>query len=67
MPVKINYSLCKNCRRCYDLCPHEVFTWDEKKKRVAVSYPEDCGYEGICILECPVKGAIELKLPLTCL
>jgi adenylylsulfate reductase subunit B len=67
MPVKIDYDLCVNCKECYDLCPHEVYTYDEKQNRVLVSYPEDCGYEGICVLECPVEGAIVITLPLICL
>ena len=67
MPIKIDYDLCTGCKACYDLCPHEVYTYDEKQNRVVVSYPEDCGYEGICVLECPVEGAIQITLPLICL
>jgi NAD-dependent dihydropyrimidine dehydrogenase PreA subunit len=67
MPIKINYDLCSNCKNCYNLCPHEVYTYDEEQERVVVSYPEDCGYEGICVLECPREGAIEITLPLVCL
>lgn len=64
MPIKINHNLCIKCKACYDFCPNDVYTWDEKQNRVMVSYPEDCGYEGVCVIECPVEGAIELILPL---
>lgn len=67
MPIRINYDTCIKCKNCYDLCPHDVFTWDEEEERVVVTYPYDCGYEGVCVLECPVEGTIEITLPLVCL
>ena len=67
MPIKLDYDLCINCGNCYEFCPQEIFTYDEKEDRIVVSYPEDCGYEGICVLECPVEGAIKITLPLICL
>ena len=30
MPAKIDYHRCTGCKKCYDLCPIDVFTWDEE-------------------------------------
>ena len=30
MPAKVDYRQCIGCKICYDLCPIDVFTWDEE-------------------------------------
>jgi len=29
-----------------------------------VTYPNECWYEGSCVHDCPVPGAIKLRIPL---
>ena len=62
MPIKIDYQKCNGCGRCYELCPPDVFTWDEELDLPKVTYEEVCGYGGICFLECP-KRAIDVTYP----
>ena len=65
--IKIDYSLCTGCGTCYEVCPTDIFSFDDEAKLVTVEYPEECWYCGACIYDCPVKGAIRMELPLACL
>jgi adenylylsulfate reductase, subunit B len=65
--IKINHSLCKGCGRCYEVCPADIFGFDTESRLLTVDYPEECWYCGACIFECPVKGALQMDLPLACL
>jgi NAD-dependent dihydropyrimidine dehydrogenase PreA subunit len=63
MPAtKIDYRRCNGCKRCYDLCPMDVFTWDEEMKMPRVTNWEECWICGVCWMECP-KRAIDITLP----
>lgn len=65
--IKINYSRCKGCGICYEVCPADIFGFDAETKLLTVDYPEDCWYCGACIFDCPVEGAIQMDIPLACL
>jgi NAD-dependent dihydropyrimidine dehydrogenase PreA subunit len=62
MPAKINYKKCIGCKKCYDLCPIDVFTMDETTNMPAATYNEECWHCGICWMECP-KRAIDITYP----
>jgi NAD-dependent dihydropyrimidine dehydrogenase PreA subunit len=62
VPVKINYKRCSGCKRCYDVCPIDIFAWDDEKDMPVVAYQYECSHCGICWMECP-KRAIEIALP----
>lgn len=62
MHVKIDYRRCTGCKKCYDLCPMDVFTWDEETKMPRATYEEECWFCGICWEDCP-KRAIDIKYP----
>lgn len=62
MPPKIDYSKCIACKKCYDLCPMDVYVWDEELGLPKVGYPEVCWHEGICYMECPER-CIDLRYP----
>lgn len=62
MPVKIDYRTCIGCKKCYDLCPLDVFTWDEELKMTRFTYAEECWHCGVCWAECP-KRAIDITYP----
>ncbi len=62
MPVKIDYKKCSSCKKCYDVCPQDVFTWDEKINRPIATYETECWHCGICFMDCP-RRAIDVTLP----
>lgn len=45
---------CINCRRCTQVCPHEVFA--EGEDRVLLAKPHSCMECGACALNCPVQA-----------
>lgn len=65
--VKINYAKCIGCRTCYEICPADVFLFEENSKMLTVAYPEECWFCGACIYDCPSEGALAMELPLACL
>ncbi len=64
MYVKVDYHQCIGCKRCYKICPMDVFVMDEEIKMPKVEYEEDCWFCGICFIECP-KRAIDITYPVT--
>jgi len=45
---------CINCRRCTQVCPHQVFA--EGSDHAALVHPSDCMECGACALNCPVEA-----------
>jgi adenylylsulfate reductase, subunit B len=69
MPPVIDYEKCIACHKCVELCTEDVFFSDKKqakskKEKPVVSYPEACFHCNLCVEECPVPGALRLKIPL---
>ena len=56
----INYSKCIGCGTCYNICPTDIFKYDEKTHLVTVAYPNECWYCGACSYDCPRR---ELFVP----
>ena len=51
MPTKVDDNQCIGCKKCYNLCPLDVFTWQEEIKKPKVTYEEECWHCGICWME----------------
>ncbi len=64
MPPIIDEDKCTACGVCVNVCPQDVYWGSEKKKMPVVSYPEECWHCNACVLDCPVEGAIRLRIPL---
>jgi len=64
MPPIINMDKCKKCGTCVEICSEDVFFGSREKEVPVVSYPDDCWHCNACVLECPVEGAIRLRIPL---
>jgi NAD-dependent dihydropyrimidine dehydrogenase PreA subunit len=65
VPVVIDHSKCTGCNKCVTICTTDVLVANpEKGKPPIVMYPEECWYAGCCVGECPVPGAITMRLPL---
>lgn len=62
MLIKIDYGRCIGCKKCYDVCPMDVFTWDDEMNLPRVAYEEECWICGVCWQDCP-KRAIDLVYP----
>lgn len=50
--VMLNKDKCIGCRRCWDICPMDVFRFDRKKRKAVIAYPQDCQNCGQCYLHC---------------
>lgn len=61
-PVEIDYKKCIGCKKCYDICPQDVFIIDPHTGMPQVAYMEECWVCGCCWMECP-KRAIDVRLP----
>jgi NAD-dependent dihydropyrimidine dehydrogenase PreA subunit len=64
MPIEsLDAEICVGCKICFDVCPEDVFRFDEKKKKSVVDYPEDCCACWVCEWFCPVKCIVVSKEP----
>ena len=64
MPPVLNRDICEGCGNCVDICQSDVFFGSRKGEVPSVSYPEECWHCNACVFECPVEGAIRLRIPL---
>jgi NAD-dependent dihydropyrimidine dehydrogenase PreA subunit len=56
-------DLCNGCRRCIDVCPHQVFDMHDKRARVIQL--NDCMECGACALNCE-PGALAVDSGVGC-
>jgi NAD-dependent dihydropyrimidine dehydrogenase PreA subunit len=64
-PLIFNPDICNGCNMCVKICESGILLPNpEKGKPPLIPYPEECWYEGACVMECPHSGAIKLNFPL---
>jgi len=64
-PLVFNDKRCNGCNRCVEVCLMDVFIPNPKKGRPPIMvYPDECWYDGCCVMECPRPGAITMNHPL---
>jgi len=66
-PLAFDEHVCNGCNRCVEACLMDILIPNpEKGKPPIILYPDECFYEGSCVMECPRrdKGAIKLNWPL---
>jgi NAD-dependent dihydropyrimidine dehydrogenase PreA subunit len=56
--IEIHEQACRGCQMCKEICPTEVFSFDEEKGKVRVKEMEDCIACLSCAYICP-SGAIK--------
>ena len=61
--LKYNPDLCSGCRKCTEVCPHAVWTMQNKKAEMVL--PENCMECGACRLNCQ-ENAIEVESGVGC-
>ena len=64
-PVVFDASICNGCNVCVDICVQDVFIPNpEQGKPPILLYPDECWYDGNCVLACKRIGAIKFNVPL---
>ena len=64
MPPIIDADKCIACGKCVDICTEDVFYGSKKGQVPTITYPRECVHFSGCVYECPVPGAIRLRIPL---
>ncbi|MEE8717642.1 MAG: ferredoxin family protein [Coriobacteriales bacterium] len=50
--ARLDLNLCIGCRNCVNLCPMDVFYFDETANKSVMAYPENCQSCAQCYLHC---------------
>ena len=64
MPPIIDPTKCNACGKCVDICTEDVFYGSKPGEIPVVTYPKECVHFSGCVYECPVPGAIRVRVPL---
>jgi NAD-dependent dihydropyrimidine dehydrogenase PreA subunit len=63
MKVNVDKEKCTGCRRCYEVCPLDVYSWDEDEGKPVVVYEDECQMCFICQEECPAES-VKISVPI---
>ena len=50
--VRMDVNKCIGCQTCVDICPMDVFYFNETAHKSVLAYPENCQSCGQCYLNC---------------
>lgn len=64
MPPIIDPNKCIACGKRVDICTEDIFYGSREGEIPVVTYPRECVHFNCCVFECPVPGAIRLRIPL---
>jgi len=60
MKIDINYDHCIGCKKCVEICPNNVFSFEDKLPKITDI--DKCSFCGVCADQCPTHAInIELK------
>lgn len=54
--IRYDLNKCIGCRKCYTLCPMDVFRYNEAANKSVIAYPDNCQSCGQCYVNCPVHS-----------
>ena len=66
-PVIFDEDVCTGCNLCVEACVMDLMMPNpEKGKPPVIIYPDECYYDGLCVVSCPLwqEGSIKLNHPL---
>ena len=61
----IESNTCTGCGICVEICPSDVLQQETGQAIPTAKYPYECWHCAACVMECPIPGAINLRIPLT--
>lgn len=50
--IRADLNKCIGCRNCAEICPMDVFYFDEAAHKSVIAYPENCQSCGQCYVNC---------------
>jgi NAD-dependent dihydropyrimidine dehydrogenase PreA subunit len=53
---RYDLNACIGCKMCNQICPMDVFRFDESASKSVIAYPENCQSCGQCYLYCPGRS-----------
>lgn len=58
--ARLDLNKCVGCRNCVDLCPMDVFYFNEEAGKSVMAFPEACQSCGQCYLHC-IGGSLVMS------
>ena len=63
--IHIDHDVCIGCNTCVEVCRQHIYLPNpERGGHPNVLNPEECWFDGCCVLHCPVPGALKVIHPL---
>ena len=53
---EIDHKKCIKCKKCIDVCPVNVYDFDDKNNQILIKNPGDCIGCKACEVVCPVDA-----------
>ena len=50
--IRLDVNKCTGCRNCVEICPMDVFYFNEAAHKSVLAYPENCQSCGQCFVNC---------------
>lgn len=50
--IRVDLNKCIGCKSCVEICPMDVFYFDETARKSVLAYPENCQSCGQCFVNC---------------
>ena len=50
--IRIDLNKCVGCENCVNICPMDVFYFNQEAHKSVIAYPENCQSCGQCFLNC---------------
>ena len=58
---RFDLNKCIGCRNCINICPMDVFRFDETSNKSIIAYPENCQACGMCYYAC-LGASLQISL-----